>query len=149
MTKLLNLKLTAEKRVKIVEAPVERIRNKVCERLDEQRKIAEADIAGVSYKKTHMAYFTDEQTGQRVPREVPVRFRRWFWKNGNGKWLFELRYGNKTIAIADGKAAVEVGDIKKLPDVISTLSEAVKAGELDKVLLKAKDERRAAFKSKR
>ncbi len=49
----------------------------------------------------------------------------------------------------DGKkTAVEVGDKSKLAEVIGTLMDAVKAGELDKALLAAKKERAALMRKK-
>ena len=46
--------------------------------------------------------------------------------------LFSLRYGAKPIALnKDGKSAVEVGKLERLPEVITILIKAVQDGELD------------------
>ena len=46
------------------------------------------------------------------------------------------------------RTAVEVGDKGKLTETVATLIEAVKAGELDKVLLAAKKEHAATMRWK-
>jgi hypothetical protein len=69
-----------------------------------------------------------------VPKEVPKRPRRWFWHNLEGKWFVELRYGNRPLSIDGRNTAIEVGPKEKLPEVIQTLIEATKKGELDNVL---------------
>ena len=60
-----------------------------------------------------------------------------------------LRGGNtgaKALAIADGKSTIEIGTLDKLPKIIETIIEAVKAGELDKQLNAAMAERRLKLK---
>ncbi len=42
-----------------------------------------------------------------------------------------LKYGTKTIEIAKGKSAIEIGDAKQLAPMIEALKRAVAAGELD------------------
>ncbi len=57
-----------------------------------------------------------------------------------------LRYGNRPLAIANGKSTIEIGTLDKLPKIIETIIEAVKAGELDKQLNAAMAERRLKLK---
>ena len=54
--------------------------------------------------------------------------------------------GAKALAIADGKSTIEIGTLDKLPKIIETIIEAVKAGELDKQLNAAMAERRLKLK---
>jgi hypothetical protein len=110
------------------------LRQKVINHLTEQKALAEADLKGEAYVPKRTAYLKDEETGQRVPKEVPKRPRRWFWHNLEGKWFLELRYGNKPLSIDGRNTAIEVGAKEKLPEVIQTLIEATKKGELDNVL---------------
>ena len=42
-----------------------------------------------------------------------------------------VRYGNKVMELAKGKAAIEVGGAKELLTVLTTLRKATEAGELD------------------
>ena len=60
----------------------------------------------------------------------------------------ELRYGGKALKLSGNRTAIEVGDKAKLTETVATLIEAVKAGELDKMLLAAKKERAAVMRRK-
>ena len=46
--------------------------------------------------------------------EVPVRFRRWFWKDEQGSYMLDVRYGNRRLEIESKKPAIEVGEAKNL-----------------------------------
>lgn len=65
---------------------------------------------------------------------------------GTRKSLYGGPYGNKRLTIKPKKAAIEVGDASNLVPTLELLKEAVEAGELDKVLMAAKEARRAQFK---
>ena len=91
----------------------------------------------------------DPESGERVLKEVPVRFRPWSWTDENGKVMLEVRYGNKRLEIKPKKAAIEVGEMSNLVPTLKLLKEAVEAGELDKVLTAAKEERSANFRRRR
>ena len=67
-------------------------------------------------------------------------------RDADGDWFMELRYGNKAIKLSGENTAVEVGGKEKLTTVITTLTDAVKAGELDKALAAAKKERMAMLR---
>ncbi len=89
-----------------------------------------------------MRWVDDPETGERVRKEVPVRFRTWFWKDELGNYMLEVRYGNKRLELKPKKSAIEIGEAKKLVPTIETLRDAVNAGELDKFLKAAKSSRR-------
>jgi len=65
---------------------------------------------------------------------------------GTRKSLYGGPYGNKRLTIKPKKAAIEVGNASNLVPTLELLKEAVEAGELDKVLMAAKEARRAQFK---
>ena len=142
------LKLTADKRTNQAVSVEDGLRNKLMERLSEQLKLAEATLAGKAFTLTRTVYVTNE-AGERVTQEVPRRLRKWFWHNGEGTWFIELRYGGKVMKISGDKAAIEAGELADVPKTITTVMEAVKAGELDKALLAAKKERMAILRRKR
>ena len=54
--------------------------------------------------------------------------------------------GVKALAITGDKSTIEIGTLDKLPKIIETIIEAVKAGELDKQLNAAMAERRLKLK---
>lgn len=141
MSALKNLKLSSTKRVKLPDNPVQRLRAKLAERLGEQLQLAKADIAGEPFVKMHQVYVRDTETGQRVARQEQKRLRRWYWHDINGIWYLELRYGNKVIEINKGKTAIEVGERDRLVEVLGAVIAAVDDGELDAILLAAKQKR--------
>lgn len=146
MTELSKLKLSATKRETPNANPVELARAKLCERLEEQREIANADIAGEPYTKMSTVYLRDASTGERVPKQKAKSIRRWFWHDVKGVWYLELRYGNKPLAISRGKTTIEVGERSKLVETIEIVMGAVKQGQLDEVLIAARKDRSRAFK---
>ncbi len=52
----------------------------------------------------------------------------------------------RPLAITGGKSTIEIGTLDRLPKIIETIIEAVKAGELDKQLKAAMAERRLKLK---
>jgi hypothetical protein len=81
-----------------------------------------------------MRWVNDPETGERVRKEMPLRFRRWWWKDESGQLMLAVRYGNKRIELAPKKPTIGVGDQEQLVPTLTTVREAVLAGELDKAL---------------
>ena len=88
-----------------------------------------------------MRWITNKETGEKVRQEVPVRFRRWWWKDDTGNVMLEVRYGNKPLELHPGKPTIEIGEQDNLLPVLSTLRQGIATGELDKLLLDAKKAR--------
>jgi len=146
MTHLTKLKLTDKTRTDVETNPEDLLRNKLIARLLEQKELVEADLKGEQLTKTRFKFVTDSETGETKRVEVQKQLRRWWWKDEDGQVNLTLRYGNKALAIADGKSTIEIGTLDKLPKIIDTIIEAVKAGELDKQLNAAMAERRLKLK---
>ena len=89
-----------------------------------------------------MRWVKDPETGERSRKEVPLRLRRWWWKDEKGGLMLDVRYGNKRIDLAPKKHTIEVGETDKLIPTLETIKEAVIAGELDKQLVAAKQRRK-------
>jgi len=140
MSILKNLTLTTAQRVRASADPVERARQKVIAAIAEQKAMAEAKIAGRHYAPTHMVWRKNE-AGERVQVETPKRLRAGWFTDGSGQTFFSLRYAGKPIEFAKGKNAIAVGELSALPAILDTLTEAVRAGELDEQLAKAAAER--------
>lgn len=118
----------------------ERKRDKLIMKLQEQLAMAEAAIKGTIYARHKWVTRADEDgEPERVQR--PVRLKQWWYKDRTGDVLFTVRYGSKTLELAKGMAAIDVGTIDKLPAVINTLIKAVHAGELDVQLAAVINER--------
>lgn len=140
MSILKNLTLTTAQPIRANADPVERARQKVISALAEQKAMAEAKIAGQHYAPTHMVWRKNE-AGERVQVETPKRLRAGWFTDGSGQTFFALRYAGKPIEFAKGKNAITVGELSALPAILDTLTEAVRAGELDEQLAKAAAER--------
>lgn len=140
MSILKSLKLTTAQPVRASNDPVERARNKMIAALVEQKAMAEAKLAGQHYAPTHMVWRNNED-GQRVQVEAPKRLRAGWFVDAGGQTFFGLRYAGKPIEFAKDKNAIAVGELSALPAILDTLSEAVRAGELDNQLAAAAAER--------
>lgn len=140
MSILKNLTLTTAQPVRANADPVQRARDKVIAALAEQKAMAEAKIVGQHYAPTHMVWRKNE-AGERVQVETPRRLRAGWWVEASGQTFFALRYAGKPIEFAKGKNAIAVGELSALPAILDTLTEAVRAGELDEQLAKAAAER--------
>ncbi|WMT87027.1 hypothetical protein NO932_00035 [Pelagibacterium sp. 26DY04] len=140
MSILKTLKLTSAQPARTSNDPVERARNKVIAALAEQKAMAEAKIAGQHYAPTHLVWRKNE-AGKRVQVETPKRLRAGWFTDASGQTFFALRYAAKPIEFAKDKNAIAVGELSALPAIIDTLTEAVRAGELDEQLAKAAAER--------
>ncbi len=140
MSILKSLKLTTAQPVRTSNDPVERARNKVVAALAEQKAMAEAKIAGQHYAPTQMVWRKNDE-GQRVQVETLKRLRAGWFVDAGGQTFFGLRYAGKPIEFAKDKNAIAVGELSALPAILDTLSEAVRAGELDNQLAAAAAER--------
>lgn len=142
MAYLNKLTLTDRQHADVKQTVEERLRAKLIDRLAEQKELAEADLKGEQLTKTRIKFVKDDTTGETTRIEVPKQIRRWWWKDETDAVMLVIRYGNKPVHITKDKSTIEVGTMDKLPQVIDTVIEAVKAGELDKALKAALGERR-------
>ena len=78
--------------------------------LDLQMEAAKAMLNGETFIRRAMRWVDDPETGERVRKEVPVRYRPWFWKDEQGKHMLEVRYGNRRLELKPKKSTVEVGE---------------------------------------
>ena len=146
MTSIMNtLKLTAARKTRALPDVVKR-RNKLLIKLSEQRMLADALAQGQHYSPTRYRSFTDADTGTRLVKEVPVRIKAWFWTGEKGETLLAIHYGSKQIELQKGKTAIDVGEAAKLCDVLDTVIDAVRNGELDTQIESASVKLRDGFK---
>jgi hypothetical protein len=69
---------------------------------------------------------------ERVQLSKPVR--PWWTKDAQGRILFRIRYGRRSIELEKGKAGIVVPSKEELPKVLDLILEAVTRGELDDLL---------------
>ena len=145
-TSILNtLKLTAARKSRALPDVVKR-RNKLLQKLAEQRELAAALEQGQHYAPKRLRSLRDEETGARVVKEVAVRIKPWFWTGEKGECLLAINYGSKQIELQKGKTAIDVGGTDKLVTVLETVITAVKNGELDVQIEAASSKLREGFK---
>ncbi len=142
MTILEKLSLSEKTRAAMLASPEARGRQKIFETIDNQIAAAKADANGEPFELLVMRWVKDPDTEERVRKEVPLRLRRWWWKDEKGGLMLDVRYGNKRIELATKKPTIEVCDTDKLIPTLETIKEAVIAGELDKQLAAAKVRRK-------
>ncbi|WP_255538969.1 DUF6641 family protein [Polynucleobacter sp. AP-Latsch-80-C2] len=105
-------------------------RNKLSDKLWEQIQLAEAKNAGASYAPLKTKRLKDIE-GNIKTLEVPKRIKPWWFTAQNGKSCLVVRYGSKTIEIAQGKTAIELDKPEELIRTLEMIKTAVEAGELD------------------
>jgi len=145
MSALTALKLTSARKPRALPEAVQR-RNKLVRKLTEQRELALAQSEGRTYAPKRLRHTRDLITGDKIAREVPIRIKPWFWSGDKGETLLSINYGSKTLEIAKGKTAIEVANLSQLVQVLDTVIEAVKVGELDLQIESASAKLREGFK---
>ena len=138
MSILDQLTLTGKSKQDQFTSPEAHLRNKMVEAIDQQLAAADAMVKGETFQRRAMRWVTDASTGERVRRELPVRFRPWYWRDQSGAYFLNIRYGNRLVELKPDKPAIEVGEAENLVAVLQKVREAVLAGELDKLLKDAR-----------
>ncbi|OOZ39467.1 DUF6641 family protein [Solemya elarraichensis gill symbiont] len=95
-------------------------RSKLISKLDEQKRVLEAQIKGEEYFAKKTVTKTDED-GNQITVTVPKRVRKWFYTNDGAEWLFEVKYDNKVLELAKGKTAIIAETIDDLLAVMDTV----------------------------
>ena len=129
MSHLAKLKIVAQQ-AKRLQSKTEHRRAKLLEKLDDQLGMIQALIDGETYTRTRKVW-RENEAGERVLVERVKRTRPWYWMSGAGGCYFQVWYGSKVLELKPGMTAVQVGTKEELPDVIRSIMEAVKFGELD------------------
>ncbi len=95
-------------------SPEAKLRGKMLEAIDLQIEAAKATLNGETFIRKVMRWVDDPETGERVRKEVPVRFRPWYWKDEQGNYMLDVRYGNRRLEIESKNTSIEVGEAKNL-----------------------------------
>ncbi len=142
MTVLSKLNLSDKTKAAMLTSPEAKLRGKMLEAPDLQNDAAKAMLNGETFVRRAMLWLDGPETGERVRKEVPVRYRPWFWKDEQGNYMLEVRYGNRRLELKPKKSTIEIGEAENLIPTLETLRDAVNAGELDKLLKEAKSSRK-------
>ncbi len=76
-------------------SPEAELRGKMLETLDLQIEAAKANLNGETFIRRAMRWVDDPETGERIRKEVPVRYRPWFWKDAQGNYMLEVRHRDR------------------------------------------------------
>ena len=110
-------------------------RAKFIEKLEEQKLL----LADPGYVRTVQRTAEVDGVKQAVVRKQRVK--PWWKTDSSGQIVMSVKFGSKPIEFEKGKAGVAVPSKDKLPTVINTLIEAVRAGELDDLFTAASKSR--------
>ena len=116
-------------------------RHKLVTQLEQQLELARDENYVVRRQR-----WVKQADGSKQLVEQPKRVKRWWRTDAVGNCFFILRYGNKLVAIADGKSAIAVGERSNLAAVIEMVIAATREGELDGAFEEAKAVPRAVKK---
>ena len=120
---------------KIAGDPVNMRRAKFIEKLEEQKLL----LADPGYVRTVQRTAEVDGVKQAVVRKQRVK--PWWKTDPSGQIVMSVKFGSKPIEFEKGKAGIVVPSKDKLPTVINTLIEAVRAGELDDLFAAASKSR--------
>ena len=115
--------------------PVHMRRAKFIEKLEEQKLL----LQDPGYVRTVQR--TAEVDGQKQAVVRKQRVRPWWKMASTGQIIMSVKFGAKPIEFEKGKAGIAVPSKDRLPTVINTLIEAVRAGEMDDLFANASQSR--------
>lgn len=110
-------------------------RAKFIDKLEEQNLL----LADPGYVRTVQRTAEVDGVKQAVVRKQRVK--PWWKTDASGQIVMSVKFGSKPIEFEKGKAGIAVPSKDKLPTVINTLIEAVRAGELDDLFAAASKSR--------
>ena len=143
MSFIAKLKLVSSKRERNL-SPILMRRQKLASKIEEQIELARCQKNGNLYAPKRLKTVTNE-AGERVVVETTKRVKEWFWTTPNNKINLSIRYGSKTLELAKGKNAIELGSQDELIETLALLQQVVIGGELDEAITEISDATRAKF----
>ncbi len=141
MTTLASLKLVSAK--KPLRSPNVTRRNKLCEKLLEQIKLADALSKGETYAPTRTKT-TRDANGNRVEFTKTKRIKPW-WFTDTGKTFLQVRYGAKVLQLSAKANAIEVADMAGVVSALETVKSLILTGELDAQITAVSGQIRSGF----
>jgi len=143
MSFIAKLKLISSKRERNL-SPILLRRQKLASKIEEQIELARCQKNGTLYAPKRLKTVTNE-SGERVVIETTKRVKEWFWTTPNKKINLSIRYGSKTLELAKGKNAIELGSQDELIETLALIQQVVIGGELDEAITNASDKLKAGF----
>ncbi|WP_108646114.1 DUF6641 family protein [Polynucleobacter rarus] len=143
MSFIAKLKLVSSKRERNL-SPILLRRQKLASKIEEQIELARCQKNGTLYAPKRLKTVTNE-SGERVVIETTKRVKEWFWTTPNNKINLSIHYGSKTLELAKGKNAIEIGSQDELIETLALIQQVVIGGELDEAITNASEKLKAGF----
>lgn len=148
MSQILNtLKFVQAKRVAMNVNATEFRRQKLVRKIDEQIALVNRIESGAGQSVTRTKHVKNDD-GTTVTVEVERKARAWWFNSDKGTLCISVRYGAKSIELAKGRNAIEVGSVDKLIPTFEAVKKAVLSGELDSQITATAEAVKARFKKK-
>ena len=146
MSQILNsLKFVQAKRVAMNVNATEFRRQKLARKIDEQIALVNRIESGAGQSVTHMKHVKNDDGTTRAV-EVQRKARAWWFNSEKGTLCLSVRYGAKSIELAKGHNAIEVGSVDRLIPTLEAVKKAVLSGELDSQIAATAEAVKARFK---
>lgn len=142
MTQMAKLNFKTVQRVGTIKDPVQDRRNKLIAAIDEQKLVLVARLKGEIHTKDHAKSMTNEQ-GERVQVRARRKVKAWFFEQDQG-WYVQCRYGARVLLVDGENNAVFVNKLEQVGTVLDVFHAAATAGDLDAVIARAAERKRAA-----
>ncbi len=110
------------------------MRQKLIDRISDQIELAKATEAGQSFQRVKYRRTRDLENEEVTETTVKTRVRAWWSTDKDGSILLWIKYGNTNLELVKGKAAIRIADRAQLIPTLETVRDAVRAGELDKLI---------------
>ena len=122
-------------------APNITARARFMERLDEQIAMAQATHGTASeFARIVKRKQADPDTGEKKVVEQARPVKPWWFQHADGLQYVELRYGASKLTLNQSKPLIQAGrDLKDVKKVLDTVRSATEKGELDDILVAAKE----------
>lgn len=113
------------------------MRQKLVDRIDDQIALAKAAEAGQSFQRVKYRRTRDLENDEISETPVRTRVRPWWVQDKDGSLLLWIKYGNQMLELQKGKPAIRIKSKEELVGTLETVRDAVRAGELDTLILAA------------
>ncbi len=134
MTVLSSLTMVASDRAAMRVRGIGSMRQKLIDRIGDQIELAKASEAGQSFQRVKYRRSRDIESEVVSETVVKTRVRPWWTEDQDGSILLWIKYGNTNLELAKGKPAIRIISRDHLVSALETVREAVRAGELDKLI---------------
>lgn len=113
------------------------MRQKLIDRISDQIALAGALQAGDGYQRLRYRRIRDLESGDIAEVPTKARVRPWWVEDQDGSLLLWIKYGNRSLELQKGKAAIRLASKKDIAPTLELVRAAVRAGEFDQKILAA------------